>query len=182
MVDVRSRSSRRCRSPSPTPILVEQPVEPEPVVADAEPERARRYARARGRAAAEPTPIRPLRPIGETFVRQPRPAPAPRDAVAAAADSEALAARRAQLDLLGQGRSWRGPVGPERRVLPYPVERCGQPGGRSRRRRVLGCLGARGLRGHQPGRRPPLRRSATLPLGDGALLPALRPPRKAQSA
>ena len=107
--------------PEPTPILVEeQPVEPEPVLADVEPEPEPVVApEPEVPPQPEPTPIRPLRPIGETFVRQPRRAPAPRDAVAAAADSEALAARRAQLDLLGLGDPGEGPVGPERRVLPY---------------------------------------------------------------
>jgi ribosomal protein L40E len=36
-----------------------------------------------------------------------------------AADDEALAARRAQLDLLGLGDPGQGPVGPQRNVLPY---------------------------------------------------------------
>ena len=67
----------------------------------------------------EPTPIRPLRPIGETFVQAPRQAPAPRDPATVAADDEALAARRAQLDMLGLGDPGQGPVGPQRNVLPY---------------------------------------------------------------
>jgi ribosomal protein L40E len=96
----------------PESVVVEPEPEPEPVVveAEAEPEAA---------PLPEPTPIRPLRPIGETFVRRPRPAPEPRDAAAVAADSEALAARRAQLDVLGLGDPGQGPVGPERKVLPY---------------------------------------------------------------
>ena len=102
--------------PEPEPVVVdaepEAVVEPEPVVVDAEPE-------AVVEPEPEPTPIRPLRPIGETFVRRPRSAPAPRDAVAAAADSETLAARRAQLDILGLADPGEGPVGPGRRVLPY---------------------------------------------------------------
>jgi hypothetical protein len=36
-----------------------------------------------------------------------------------AADDEALAARRAQLDMLGLGDPGQGPVGPQRNVLPY---------------------------------------------------------------
>jgi hypothetical protein len=98
--------------PQPEPVVEAAPQpepQPEPVV-EVEPEVA---------PQPEPTPIRPLRPIGETIVRRPRSAPAPQDAVAAAADSEALAARRAQLDLLGLGDPGVGPVGPERRVLPY---------------------------------------------------------------
>ncbi|MEO8639712.1 MAG: hypothetical protein ABI458_07345, partial [Chloroflexota bacterium] len=67
----------------------------------------------------EPTPIKPPRPIAETFVHLPRPAPEPRDVAAIVADNEALAARRAQLDVLGLGDPGEGPVGPERKVLPY---------------------------------------------------------------
>jgi hypothetical protein len=89
--------------PEPEPVVVEAEVEPEPV---AEP-------------APEPTPIRPVRPIRETFVHLPRPTPQPRDPASVAADSEALAARRAQLDVLGLGDPGEGPVGPERKVLPY---------------------------------------------------------------
>ena len=89
--------------PEPEPILVEAEVEPEPEVAP----------------QPEPTPIRPPRPIRETFVHLPRPATPPRDAAAVAADDEALAARRAQLDMLGLGDPGEGPVGPQRNVLPY---------------------------------------------------------------
>ena len=91
-----------------TPLPETEP-EPEPIV-EPEPEAP---------PQPEPTPIRPLRPIGETFVHLPRQAPAPRDAAAVAADDEKLAARRAKLDLLGLGDPGQGPVGPERRVLPY---------------------------------------------------------------
>jgi len=66
----------------------------------------------------EPTPIRKLRPIHETFVQAPRPSPQ-RNPAEIAADDEALAARRAQLDLLGLDDVGQGPVGAERRVLPY---------------------------------------------------------------
>jgi hypothetical protein len=89
--------------PEPEPIVVEAEVAPEPEVAP----------------QPEPTPIRPPRPIGETFVHTPRPTPVPRDAAAVAADGEALAARRAQLDMLGLGDPGEGPVGPQRNVLPY---------------------------------------------------------------
>ena len=105
--------------PEPEPVRFEEPPvaepeaepepEPEPVVVAAEPE-------PEVAPQPEPTPIRPLRPIGETFVHRPRTAPAPRDA---AADDETLAARRAQLELLGIGDPGEGPVGPERRALPY---------------------------------------------------------------
>jgi hypothetical protein len=95
-------------------LLEEQPVEAEPehVVVDAEPE-------PEVAPLPEPTPIRPLRPIRETFVQSPRVTPAARTPAAAAADEETLAARRAQLDLLGIGDPGEGPVGTERRVLPY---------------------------------------------------------------
>lgn len=105
--------------PEPEPILLEEePVEPEPepVVADAEPEPEPEPEVA---PLPEPTPIRPLRPIGETFVRRPRATPPARTPAAAAADAETLAARRAQLDLLGIGDPGEGPVGPERHALPY---------------------------------------------------------------
>ena len=119
--------------PTPEPILFEErPVEPEPIVeptpepvlADAEPEPIVEPTlviepEPQSPPLPEPTPIRPLRPIGETFVHQPRVVPAPRTPAAAAADNETLAARRAQLDLLGIGDPGQGPVGPERRVLPY---------------------------------------------------------------
>jgi hypothetical protein len=101
--------------PEPEPIVVEAEVEPEPepvvVEAEVEPEPEP--------VVVEPTPIRPVRPIRETFVHLPRPTPQPRDPASVAADSEALAARRAQLDVLGLGDPGEGPVGPERKVLPY---------------------------------------------------------------
>jgi hypothetical protein len=93
--------------PEPEPVVVEAGAEPEPVVVEEAP------------AQPEPTPIKPLRPIRETFVHLPRPTPEPRDPAAVAADSDALAARRAQLDMLGIGDPGEGPVGPERKVLPY---------------------------------------------------------------
>ena len=115
---------------APEPIFVEAEVEPEPVVAAAEVE-------AEPEPVVEPTPVpmpepeqlpyRPLRPITDTFMHYPRAgAPAhgngevPAAAAASAADQEALAARRAQLDLLGLGDTGQGPVGrPEPVVLPY---------------------------------------------------------------
>jgi hypothetical protein len=91
------------------PVVLEAEPEPEPII---EPEPV-------VPPQPEPTPIRPLRPIGETFVHLPRSAPVPRDPATVAADDETLAARRAKLDLLGLGDPGQGPVGPERRVLPY---------------------------------------------------------------
>jgi hypothetical protein len=100
--------------PEPEPTLVEP--EPEPIVVAAEPvvEPEPEVA-----PQLEPTPIRPPRPIRETFVHTPRPTPVRRDPAAVAADDEALAARRAQLDMLGLGDPGEGPVGPARNVLPY---------------------------------------------------------------
>jgi hypothetical protein len=103
--------------PEPGPVIEgeAEPVvaEPEPVV-EAEPEPVAEIP-----AQPEPTPIRPLRPIHDTFVRIPRAAPAPADPATVAADNESLAARRAQLEMLGLGDPGEGPVGPERKVLPY---------------------------------------------------------------
>lgn len=115
----------------PEPVWVpelEPAVEPEPVLAAAEVE-------VEPETVVEPTPMpepeqlpyRPLRPITDTFMHYPRAgAPAhgngevPAAAAASAADQEALAARRAQLDLLGLGDTGQGPVGrAEPVVLPY---------------------------------------------------------------
>ncbi len=70
----------------------------------------------------EPPAIRPIAPISETFLRIPLAAPAPAEEQpqAAEADDPALAARRAQLDLLGLGDPGEGPVAGSRdNVLPY---------------------------------------------------------------
>jgi hypothetical protein len=95
-------------------VEVEPEPEPEPMVAEPEPEppRAPRIA-----------------PISETILRlpprhtpPPAPAPAPvqREEQAAAQESPEVAARRAQLDLLGLGDPGEGPVAPVRpAVLPY---------------------------------------------------------------
>ena len=100
--------------PELEPIAAEL-VEPEPVVAEATPE-------------PEPTPApRPIAPISETILHFPEPGAAPaahapveQEPVAAQADSPELAARRAQLDLLGLGDPGEGPVEPDRpNVLPY---------------------------------------------------------------
>jgi hypothetical protein len=102
--------------PEPEPMVAEVEPEPEPIVAEVEPEpelpRAPRIA-----------------PISETILRlpprhtpPPAPAPAPvqREEQAAAQESPEVAARRAQLDLLGLGDPGEGPVAPVRpAVLPY---------------------------------------------------------------
>jgi hypothetical protein len=69
----------------------------------------------------EQLPYRPLRPISDTFLHYPSAAAKDEEIAAAAAlDHETLAARRAQLDLLGLGDTGQGPVGPAQRVvLPY---------------------------------------------------------------
>jgi hypothetical protein len=102
--------------PEPEPEIVEVATEPEPVILEAEPVAAPEPEVA---PQPEPTPIRPLPPMAETFVHIPPTVQPSRDAGSVAADSEALAARKAQLDLLGLSDVGEGPVGPERRVLPY---------------------------------------------------------------
>jgi hypothetical protein len=123
----------------PEPIVAElEPeaeVEPEPMVAAVEPEPEAEpepmVAAVEPEPEAEPEPViapeppapRPIRPVSETLVQMPRPAaPPPVEApepVAAQADDISLAARRAQLDLLGLGDPGQGPVGPGSKVLPY---------------------------------------------------------------
>jgi hypothetical protein len=107
--------------PEPEPVVVEAEAEPEPVpvVVEAEAEPEPEPVVVEAQPQPEPTPIKPRRPIAETFVHLPRPAPEPRDVAAVVADNEALAARRAQLDVLGLGDPGEGPVGPARKVLPY---------------------------------------------------------------
>jgi hypothetical protein len=96
----------------PEPVLaeVELEVEPEPVLAEVEPE-----------PAPELEPYRPLRPISDSFLHFPQGVPESEEiAAATAADEDTLAARRAQLNLLGLGDPGQGPVGPARPVaLPY---------------------------------------------------------------
>jgi hypothetical protein len=95
--------------PEPMPVLQEVEPEPEPPVAAEPPP-----------PEPAPAPKRQVRPISDTFVRAPRPAARTRRPAAAAADEETLAARRAQLDLLGLGDPGQGPVGPaQRATLPY---------------------------------------------------------------
>jgi hypothetical protein len=111
--------------PEPEPVAAEvepepEPVsEPEPVAAEAEPE-----VEPEPEAKPRTAPPQPIRPVSETILRLPRPSPAPATApeelVAAAADDTAMAARRAQLDMLGLGDPGEGAVGPDRgNVLPY---------------------------------------------------------------
>ncbi|HEX6654695.1 MAG TPA: hypothetical protein VF153_00635 [Candidatus Limnocylindria bacterium] len=96
----------------PEPVVAEfaetEP-EPEPVVAEVAPE-------------PEPEP-EPIRPISETIIQIPRqviePVAPAEERVAAQADDPLMAARRAQLDLLGLGDPGDGPLAAERNVLPY---------------------------------------------------------------
>ncbi len=106
-------------APEPEPIpepVAEVAPEPEPIpepVADVAPE---------PEPIPEPQPIpRPIVPISETLLRIPRaPEPLEQQPLAAEADDPALAARRAQLDLLGLGDPGEGPVAGSRdNVLPY---------------------------------------------------------------
>jgi hypothetical protein len=102
--------------PEPEPVLAAAPepepepepiVEPEPVAAMEQP---------------EPIPFRPIRPISETILRIPRaaPPPPPETSVAASAEDDAsLAARRAQLELLGLGDEGEGAVSTRPSVVPY---------------------------------------------------------------
>ncbi|MGH2382818.1 MAG: hypothetical protein ACRDG7_16575 [Candidatus Limnocylindria bacterium] len=120
--------------PEPEPVVAE--AEPEPVVAEAEPEPV--VAEAGPEPIAEPEPVtaeaepepeverRPrIAPISETilhFPSRPTPAAAPSedDRAAAVIDSPEVAARRAQLDLLGLGDPGQGPVAPARsQTQPY---------------------------------------------------------------
>jgi len=83
--------------------MAEPMPEPEPVAAEAEPE-------------PEPVAPRPIRPIAETILRVPPRVATPPEPV----NEEAVAARRAQLDLLGLDDPGMGGVAPEPpRVLPY---------------------------------------------------------------
>ncbi len=71
--------------------------------------------------AAEVAP-EPIRPISETILAMPQQLPAPEadaDRVAAQADDASIAARKAQLDLLGIGDPGQGTVADRSNVLPY---------------------------------------------------------------
>ena len=102
------------------PVVAEVEPEPEPVVAEIEPEREPVVAE----EPKTPRAPRRLAPISDTILDFPtRPSPEPTpvedDRAAAIADSPELAARRAQLDLLGLGDPGQGPVAPDRAQTPY---------------------------------------------------------------
>jgi len=116
--------------PEPEPVVaeVEPEVEPEPVVAEVEPEPVVAEVEPEPEPQPEPPRLR-IAPISETILRFPTPIappPAPEEDAsgaepqAAVEESPEVAARRAQLDLLGLGDPGEGPVVPERpAVLPY---------------------------------------------------------------
>jgi hypothetical protein len=114
------------QEPDPEPVVAQEP-EPEPVVAqepEPEPVAAEAPAPVAADEPAAPEPVAPHRiaPISETILRFPerraaRPTAAP---AAAEDDTPEIAARRAQLDLLGLGDPGEGPVQPNRpSVVPY---------------------------------------------------------------
>jgi ribosomal protein L40E len=110
------------------PVVAEAAPEPEPVVAEAAPEPEPEPVVAEATPEPEPEPLpapTPIAPISQTILRFPGP-PASTPAageeqqpVAAEADTPELAARRAQLDLLGLGDPGQGPVEADQKVLPY---------------------------------------------------------------
>jgi hypothetical protein len=112
--------------PEPEPVAAEAAPEPEPepVAAEAAPEPEPVAAEAALEPEPEPTPFdRHSYPtISDTLMPMPRPAVFPRadDRIAAEADTESLAARRAQLDMLGLDDPGQGAVERSRpNVLPY---------------------------------------------------------------
>jgi hypothetical protein len=120
--------------PEPEPMVAEvtpEP-EPEPMVAEVTPEPEPEPMVAEVAPEPEPEPIvppapvepQPIRPISETILHVPpppaiEPPAVDEELVAAQADDPLLAARRAQLDLLGLGDPGEGPVTSDRKVLPY---------------------------------------------------------------
>jgi hypothetical protein len=110
----------------PEPVAAEVEVEPEPVAAEVEVEPEPVAAEVEVEPEPEPEPRR-IAPISETilrFPRDPRPAAPPSEDVseriAATSESPEVAARRAQMDLLGLGDPGEGPVTPQRpAVMPY---------------------------------------------------------------
>ena len=125
-------------APEPEPVVAQEPEpvvaqEPEPVVADEpeplvasqpEPVVAKEPETVVAEEPAAPEPVAPHRiaPISETILRFPERRAAPPTAPPAAAedDTPELAARRAQLDLLGLGDPGEGPVQANRpSVVPY---------------------------------------------------------------
>jgi hypothetical protein len=130
--DVESPAEPVAAEVEPEPVVaeVEPEPEPEPVVAEVEPEPEPEPVVAETPPEPEPAPApRPIAPISETILRfpdQPAPAappPAPppveQQPVVAEADSPELAARRAQLDLLGLGDVGQGALESDQKVLPY---------------------------------------------------------------
>jgi hypothetical protein len=114
--------------PEPEPVAAEVEPEPEPVAAEVEPEREPEPVAAEMEPEPEPEPEPPPRlriaPISETILRFPTPSPpttpSELDRPAAVDETPELAARRAQLELLGLGDPGQGAVAPERpAVLPY---------------------------------------------------------------
>jgi ribosomal protein L40E len=115
--------------PEPEPVVAEVAPEPEPVVAEVapepEPEPVVAEVAPEPEPAAPPAPAEPepIRPISETILHIPpqviEPVSPAEERVAATADDPLLAARRAQLDLLGLGDPGEGPLTPDRKVLPY---------------------------------------------------------------
>jgi hypothetical protein len=108
--------------PEPEPAAAEQAPEPE-AEAEAEPEPVLGSVEAEPEPEPGPPAPRPILPISETILRIPRhePAPEPEAApLAAVQEDPTLAARRAQLDLLGLGDPGEGPVATGApNVLPY---------------------------------------------------------------
>jgi hypothetical protein len=97
--------------PEPEPVAAELEPEPEPVAAELEPE-------------PEATPPRRITPISDTILDFPtrrsiEPTRVEDERAAAIADTPELAARRAQLDLLGLGDPGQGPVAADREQIPY---------------------------------------------------------------
>jgi ribosomal protein L40E len=109
----------------PEPVVAEMEAEPEaePVAAEVEPEPEPVEA---VEPEPEPQPQAPrIKPISETILhfpsrRAPAPTPAEDDRAAAVADTPEVAARRAQLDLLGLGDPGEGPLPTDRApAMPY---------------------------------------------------------------
>jgi hypothetical protein len=109
--------------PEPEPVAAFE-AEPEPVAAEVEPESEPVAAEVAEEPPPlpPPTPIRPpekITPISETIIRIPRAQPLPPAPPLAPIDEEALAARRAQLEVLGIDDPGMGKVAPARNVVPY---------------------------------------------------------------
>jgi ribosomal protein L40E len=112
--------------PEPEPVVAEVEPEPEPVAAQVDVEPEPEPAVAEVEPEPEPGPVAPpaprIAPISETilhFPTRPTPEPVVREDVAAEVDTPELAARRAQLDMLGLGDSGEGAVSDRPAALPY---------------------------------------------------------------